>query len=303
MLECPRRYPRTFCSLCGVLALIGALLCSFGSLEYTELGLNYSFIGSSVEEKGYAAGLYYLGVGHSFVKFPSTVQTIQFSHETDSAGPPLSSRTSDGLEVLLEVSFQYQLNVTTLYDLYAKYALNYEPIFVNMAIDLITEWATRYNATEFFSNRSAISYSMETNLKSKFEVEAFSDVPFFQLRAVSLPAAFEKAIQETEVKKQDIQTAQAEKDNQEVQMTTKVLQAEQEALSIGLAANATAQSTILQMDAYVEQFALSQRLQAETFAPLFDKLQKNESLLLEYMRARAMRDHPDHLSIVSIPSP
>jgi len=126
---------------------------------------------------------------------------------------------------------------------------------------------------------------------------------FFQLRAVSLPSAFEQAIQETEVKKQDIQTAQAEYDNQEVQMKTAVLQTQQQAKSIALQANATAQSTLLNMQAYVEQFKLTQKLQAETFAPLYQKLQNNESLLLEYMRARTLRDHPDHLSIVSVPTP
>jgi len=291
------------CSVSVLIVVVVLIATSFSSLEYTELGLNYSFLGSSVENKGYGSGLYCLGPFHSFVKFPSTVQTIQFSDDHDSAGPPLRSRTNDGLEVALEVSFQYQLNSTSVYDLYMKYATNYEPVYVNMATDLVTRLATQFSAYEFFSNRTTISAGMERALTEAFEAQAFATVPFFQLRAVSLPKEFEEAIQETEVKKQDIQTAQAEYDVREVQMKTQILQAQQQAKSIAYVANATAQSTLLNMQAYVQQFKLTQKLQAETFVPIYQKLASNETLLLEYMRTRALRDHPDHLSIVSMPSP
>eukprot|EP00931_Biecheleriopsis_adriatica_P061553 TRINITY_DN37011_c0_g1_i1.p1 TRINITY_DN37011_c0_g1~~TRINITY_DN37011_c0_g1_i1.p1 ORF type:complete len:306 (+),score=77.07 TRINITY_DN37011_c0_g1_i1:72-989(+) len=286
---------------CGCSIFIAILVgISFASLEYTELGLNYSLVSSSVENKAYSAGLYILGPGHSFIRFPSTVQTIQFSTEHDSNGPLLRSRTSDGLEVALEISFQYQLNVTTLPDLYRKFGMDYNYVYVNMAMDLLTASATGFNATAFFNDRQTISMGMESELKDHFLNEAFAEVPFFQLRSVSLPPSFEKAIQETEVQKQDIQTASAEKGNQEVQMQTKVLQAQQQAHAIELAANASAQSVLLDAEAYVAQFKLTQQLQAESFKSLYEKLGNNETLLLDYMRARAMRDHPDHLSVVGM---
>lgn len=275
-------------------------LCSFSSLEFTDLGLNHSWITNTVEDKGYTAGLYFLGFGHNFIRYPSTVQTIQFSNEGSSAGPPLRSRTSDGLEVALEVSFQYQINASSVYQLYEKFGTDYEPIYVNMAMDYLTRMATAYNATAFFSDRQTIGLDMEEELKSHFGDEAFCQVPFFQLRSVSLPDAFDQAIQETEVKKQDIQTATAELSNQEVQMQTKVLQAQQQAKAIALEANATAQSILLNMDAFVQQFNLAQSLQASSLKPIYEKLGKNETLLMEYMRARALRDHPAHLSVVSM---
>lgn len=298
--ECPLQYPKAFCSLCTcVVALVVFLLC-FSSLEFTEIGLNYSWFGCSVEPKGYAAGRYFLGLGHSFVRFPATVQTIQFSDESDSSGPALRSRTSDGLEVHLEVSFQFQLNSSSVYDLYEKFGTDYAPIFVNMAMNVITSSATEHNATAFFNDRTAIGLDMENKVKQGFDVAAYATVPYFQLRSVSLPSEFEQAIQETEVANQDIQTASAERENTEVQMVTKVLQAQQQAMAIGLAANATAQSTMLNMEAYVGQFKLAQSLQAQSFSQLYGKLGNNETLLLEYMRTRAMRDHPDHLTVVSM---
>ena len=48
-------------------------------------------------------GIYFIGVGHYFLKFPRTVQTIEFSKDTKNW--LIKSRTNDGLEVNLEISF------------------------------------------------------------------------------------------------------------------------------------------------------------------------------------------------------
>jgi regulator of protease activity HflC (stomatin/prohibitin superfamily) len=297
----PCQYPKAIGSGVLVVAAIVVFLVSFGSLDPTELGLNYSWPSQSVEDKGYANGRYWLGLGHSFIKFPGTVQTIQFSDEDhNSQGGSLSSRTSDGLEVVLETSFQYQLNASSVYGLYQKYGTDYERVFTTMAMDSITTIATEFNATAFFNDRTKIGLAMEDQLQATFG-DSYATIAYFQLRKTSLPHDFETAIQDTEVKRQDIQTAMAEKQNQEVQMQTKVLQAQQQAQEIAFNANATAQSTLAFVDAYVRQFKLSQELQAEGFKPIKDKL--GEDQLLDYMRMRAIRDHPDQLSVVNIMKP
>lgn len=52
-----------------------------------------------------SAGLHFLGIGHYFIKFPKTVQTIEFSNSTSTGA--LYSRSSDGIELSMEISFQY----------------------------------------------------------------------------------------------------------------------------------------------------------------------------------------------------
>lgn len=301
-MDMAMRNPKVACCGCSTCTLVVLLILSFSSLEFTEIGLNYSAITNTVEDRGYTAGIHFLGPGHSFIKFPSTVQTIQFSEEHDSRGKPLRSRTSDGLEVALEVSFQYQLSANSTYLLYMKYGPTYENIFVTMSIDDITRMATQYSAAQFFRDRYTIGNDMESSLKDVFTRYAYASIPFFQLRSVKLPPQFENAIQDTEVKKQDNYTATAEWTQMEVQMQTKVLLAEQQAITIGVQADATAQSTMLNVKAYVKQFNLSQALQAQSFAPLYkESLNSSEKLLLEYMSTRAMRDHPDHLSVIGMP--
>ena len=41
------------------------------------------FFGSyfKIDKESYGAGIHWIGFGHSFIKFPKTVQTIEFSHE------------------------------------------------------------------------------------------------------------------------------------------------------------------------------------------------------------------------------
>jgi len=84
------------------------------------------------------------------------VQTIEFSKDRNANRGPIESRTSDGLEVVIEISFQYILQHVELYKLYKKYGSNYNIIFQNIAIDLLTEEATKYTAYEFFWDRGRI---------------------------------------------------------------------------------------------------------------------------------------------------
>jgi hypothetical protein len=97
-----------------------------------------------------------LGIAHSFIKFPKNVQTIEFSKERNANRGPYESRTLDGLEVVLEISFQYTLLPEKLYDLYNKYGPYYSIVFQNVAIDILTEEATKYTAYEFFWDRGRI---------------------------------------------------------------------------------------------------------------------------------------------------
>lgn len=49
------------------------------------------------------AGLKFLGFGHTFIKYPRVIQTIEF---TEGHRGLLHTRTSDGLPLTLGLSFQ-----------------------------------------------------------------------------------------------------------------------------------------------------------------------------------------------------
>lgn len=63
------------------LTLIILLSLSFSSLDVNEYGLDYSSISKTISTDPYTAGIYFLGIGHSFKKYPRTVSTIEFSND------------------------------------------------------------------------------------------------------------------------------------------------------------------------------------------------------------------------------
>lgn len=299
---------------CGIISGVVALLLgiyiwgSFATLEQTEMGIDFNAITYKTGDV-YFNGRQFIGFGHYFIKFPTNLQTIEFSADKSGSdkrgkGDALRSRTLDGLEVLLEVSFQYRLepgaNGDQIKAVFAKFGEDYESVYVPLAVDTITRKATDYNANTFFSDRTLVGEGIEQEIMKVFKEQALCSIEFFQLRSVSLPRDFEVAIQTTEVKKQDIKTAEAERGNRKIAGQTMVKQAEQESQAILYRADAAATTIQLNVDAYVEQFNISQGLQATAFAELYKTLGSDEARLLEYMDVRALRDHPSAGSVISL---
>ena len=69
-----------------MIALIIMLSTSFSQLHATQYGLDYDHIFETVDTYVYTGGLHFLGIGHSFVKFPNTVQSVSYS-EVGSSTP------------------------------------------------------------------------------------------------------------------------------------------------------------------------------------------------------------------------
>lgn len=273
---------------------------SFDTLEYQEYGLNFSRISETVERKPYTSGRYYLGIANHFIRFPRMVNSVLFSDEDAGAkqGPALQSRTRDGLNVRLEVSFQYRLKFEKVYDLYSTLGKDYEPTFLRMAIEQLATAATDHSAHFFFTNRTAISAVMHQRLNDHFQERAFSEVPFFQLRTVHLPHDFEEAIRETQVKQQDIQIATIEQKTKTVTFKTRVLQAEQDVKVLVNQAEAEAASIKATNKAYCKQYKVTQDLQTSALSQLAKTSDWSAAQLLHYMRIRALRNHPSDKSMV-----
>jgi len=258
------------------------------------MGLNYGWISETIEDKTYGSGRWYLGLGNHFIKFPKMVKSIFFIDDPSGAtqGPALQSRTKDGLNVRLEVSFQYRLKPDDLFNMYSMLGHKYEQTFIRMAIEQLTTAATLHNAHYFFTNRSTISQEMHSMLDDHFQSHASSEVPFFQLRTVHLPDEFEDAIKETQVKQQEIQIATLEQKTNRVSYETTVLQAEQAVKVLQNQAAGEAASIMAQNEAYCQQYKITQSLQSDALQRLMKAAGWDAKQLLEYLRIRAVREHP-----------
>lgn len=279
--------------ICCTTCCVGFLLIFFGfsSLEATELGLNYSWISKTISPRIHENGLYFIGIGHSFIKFPKTVQTIEFSLEKHSNRGPIESRTSDGLEVSIEISFQYTLQPDKLYSLYNTYGSKYSLVFQNIAINLLTEEATKYTAYNFFMDRGKIKDDFQFALDKAFNQFCFADIQFLQLRSVDLPNLFEQSIQESEVKKQDIQKAQAEQNKVKIEVDTKIKSAEyQKDVTVNMA-QGEAEAILKQNSANVDAFTKMTNTQTLAYAKMKSELGLNNENLLNLLKGKIAKEN------------
>lgn len=267
------------------------ILFGFASLEATEFGLNYSWISKNISPEIKENGLYFIGIGHSFIKFPKTVQTIEFSNGKNANQGPIQSRTSDGLEVTLEISFQYILQQEKIYKLYMKYGANYNYIFQNIAVHILTEEATKYTAYNFFMDRGKIKDDFQLELDKQFNELCFSNIQFLQLRSVDLPNLFEASIQESEVKKQEIQKAKAEQSKIMIEVDTKIKAAEFQKNVIINMAEGEAEAIYKQNKADVDALIKMQQTQINVYKKLKETLNLSNEELLSYIKSKIIKNY------------
>ncbi|CAI2376866.1 unnamed protein product [Moneuplotes crassus] len=273
----------------GVIAILILIFTSFRSLEVNEIGLNYSGITKSVDRDLYTSGIHFLGVGHSFIKYPTTVQTYEFSKGKGSDAPSVRSRTKDGLEVELEISFQYLYMSLELYDLYMQYGGLEKLPCMKIAIDILTDVATQYKASQFFFDKEKITFAMQKAVNKTFAQYCFATVDYFQLKSIDLPDKYEIAIQETEVMRQDIHKAEAEKAKMQIELETTILQAQ-------IASNIN----INKAEANGQSFYKIQYQQAASLKTIKDALGLSNPDLLDYLRAKILREYPEDKMIIGM---
>ena len=63
------KYICSCCCCCSCFTSFLLIIFGFSSLEATEYGLNYSWISKSISPNIKENGLYFIGIGHSFIKF------------------------------------------------------------------------------------------------------------------------------------------------------------------------------------------------------------------------------------------
>lgn len=231
------------------------------------------------------------------------MQTIEFSKDRSANRGPIESRTSDGLEVVLEISFQYVLQPEKIFDLFNKYGTKYHYVFQNVAIDILTEEATKYTAYEFFWDRGQIKDDFQNKLDKMFSVICYSNIQFLQLRSVDLPNLFEEAIQESEVKKQDIKKAEAELNKVKVEVDTKIKSANyQKSVAINIAEGEA--SAILQQNAaQVDSLRKIQNAQSDAYKNLKQQLNLTNPELLNYIKTKLVKSYDGNNLALSISSP
>ena len=195
--------------------------------------------------------------------------------------------------------------------MYSSYGEKYSTVFTNVAVDILTEEATKYTAYDFFMDRGRIKDDFQVNLNKIFNSICFANIQFLQLRSVDLPNLFEESIQESEVKKQDIQKAMAELNKVRVEVDTRIKSAEfQKDVAIVIlkfkiqnAAEGEAGALLKQNEANIVSLNKVQNAQSQAYSNLKGKLKMDNASLLNFIKTKLIKNYNGNDLTLSMASP
>jgi len=261
------------CVICVVLCIvIGSLIgTSFSSLGANDVGLDYSRNSLTIDTSQlYQGGVTFLGVGHKFITFPKTLQTIELDAQN---GQSITCRSNDGLNIVLDAKILYQLVITNdaLASLYLSFPGGYADPLTRLARSVILDVCADFTAFEFWGSRQNITIAMANELASAF-LDLHATVENFLLANFELPTDFQAALTASDVVQSTISTVTFELSNQRTATETLVLAAQATAKAISVSANATAQAFLLGIDAQMVNVEASVQSEVDSYSTLQSEL-------------------------------
>lgn len=267
--------------------------------------------------------MYYVGMANFFQEFPSTFQIMYFLadrrlFDTSEDGKlvrsiitrgPVKTRSRDGLEMYMSVSFQFRLTpeaVEPLYEILGNHL--YQDEFVRFARKSIVHTTSLFNATAFFKHRAEITKSMFDRMVDDFKFQSGNAtvnvvIEGLQLREVDLPDAFDKEIAETQKEMQEVDVAIARRRELEKIAERDVKVIEREAAQRLVEAEGFAQKVTLENQAVVDLMLLYQEIQAQANAKILHSFLNDTDpydRLLETMQVRAISVHDGESMVVKV---
>ena len=166
----PRCSPRR-CACGSILSVVvlglGVIFpLSWQTLPYSEMGLDFNQISGKLDtSRAYERGRHLVGLGHVFITFPRTIQTIDFAQaselETETSLTSIPVISADGQMVRLECSVWYRLVPDRLGELYSRYATRYASNIAKAARQGITEASSLFDTVDFYQSRARVRQAMK----------------------------------------------------------------------------------------------------------------------------------------------
>jgi regulator of protease activity HflC (stomatin/prohibitin superfamily) len=144
----------------GLLLTVTLVPLSLGYLDFYEYAFTRSKISGSVDTSYvYAGGRHFIGLTTEFKEFYAAAQFVKYNH--------IPIFTTDNLEVIISVEFQYFLIKEDLKLLHDSYDIRYQSIIVNNAKDALKNSITKFDTDEFITNRTVIQDHLLMGLRQR----------------------------------------------------------------------------------------------------------------------------------------
>lgn len=285
------------------LLLITSLIliaCSIQTVPAGHYGLLVDYVTMTPDlSDTYPPGRYFFGLGHDFLLFPSTLQTVEYLEELNDA---ITARTSEGLQIILDSIWQYKIDRAGIPSLWRNMSDNYDDIIRAVGRDIVRDVASNYAAIDFFQIRPEIADNIRsalTDTLSSFHVSAAG----VYLESINLPDAYESALETNQIAYQDIFRATQERERESVLSQQWIMLADVQAVVVGINATATGIAMVTAANAA----ATGLNVTTTAFVRAASDLQANISLsaqqLVGYMYLSTLKAHAPSRTVFSADAP
>jgi len=214
----------------------------------------------------YDPGVYFVGFWNSFLTFPSTIQTIQYSFEKPEEGvqqtAPLHLRSIDKVPMYLEVSIHYQRKKAELVDLFKKMKteLEQENLYISNVRAELKNVMSLHEAKDCWENRGELIKEFTRAAQRALEND-HANCWGLQFYRSTMGDLYESALVETQVTRQRKKIEEARKEAAEVRSKTEVGLAQYRKRIVDIKSAGEAERYNININATTE--AYSQKVKAE----------------------------------------
>lgn len=168
------------------------------------------------------------------LKAPFIEKIVTIDCRTQKLQVSTEASTKDLQIVNASVAVNYNVNKDTANSLYQKVGTEYEKVLVEPAIlESIKSVMANYTAEELVTKRSEVSDKIQTTLSSKISNNGFT-VTSFNTTDLSFTETYKQAIEQKAVAQQQVETAKAELEKQNIQNQKEISIAEKDARVMAL---------------------------------------------------------------------
>ena len=203
----------------GVAVITPTVYMSFHTVTYDQMAIVRDVYGKADTSTVYTQGRYFLPLTKQFVYFDGTYEPIVF---TQANGNPLQVALSNGVQISLDVMFEYRVLAPQLASLYNQYSTSYISQMSTVAEAAIKSTVIQFQETDYVHNRLFITQLIGQAVQSKLAQEIFVYAPAdkFQLMSVYFPGSVVQKNLEAAIEIQNNEVAQLQQVVVDIQQET-----------------------------------------------------------------------------------
>ena len=210
---------KTIIIIVVILAILIVLFASIKTVPTGSVGVKTRF--GAVQKTMINEGINF--------KVPFIEKIVLVNCKTQKIDTTSESSTRDMQTVDVSIAVNYNVNKETANSLYQEVGLNYEDIIIEPAmLESIKSSMAQYTAEELITKRSEVSDKIKETLISKISDRGFT-ITGFNITDIAFSSTYNQAIEQKAVAQQQVETAKANLEKQQIENQKKISQAEAEA--------------------------------------------------------------------------